>query len=493
MPLNRAPRMFVLLAVALCSPSLAWGDVQPHALFSDGMVLQCGRPVPVWGNAAEGEEVTVEFLGQKQTTLAKEGRWMVWLAPLESGGPFTMKISASNETSIHDVLVGEVWICSGQSNMQWPLNKSENADEVISSSANPRIRLLSVPRGPASEPRADLQAKWVECKPETVASFSAVAYFFGRDVEKSRDVPVGLINSSYGGTPAEAWTSQETLESDPFFDPILKRANKEPRENPKRATGLYNGMIAPLVPYAIRGAIWYQGESNANRAYEYERLFPAMVQNWREAWGQGDFPFLFVQLAPFQKIQNAPSESAWAELREAQRLATHRLPNTAMVVITDVGEENDIHPRKKEPVGARLALAARALAHGEGMEYAGPEYESLRIEGDKATVRFRNVGKGLLAKGGPLTGFTIAGSDRKFHEAVAEIVGNEVVVSSAAVPRPTAVRFGWANYPVVNLWNQDGLPATPFRTDHFPMVTANPKESAPARKPPAREREKASS
>ncbi|MFO0945415.1 MAG: sialate O-acetylesterase [Planctomycetota bacterium] len=475
-----------LLLVPLANSRIATAEVKPHALFSDGMVLQCDRPVPIWGTAAEGEEVTVEFEGQRQSAVTEDGRWMTWLAPLKAGGPFTMKISGSNEITIQEVLVGDVWICSGQSNMQWPLNKSENAEEVISSSANPRIRLLSVPRGPAAEPKRDLQVKWLECKSENVANFSAVGYYFGRDLEKARHVPIGLINTSYGGTPAEAWTSKEKLQADPLLEPILTRAAKEPVENPKRATGLYNAMIAPLVPYAIRGAIWYQGESNSGRAYEYARLFPTMIQNWREVWGQGDFPFLLVQLAPFMKIQEEPGDSAWAELREAQRFATHALPNTAMAVITDVGEENDIHPRKKAPVGARLALAARALAHGEPIVFSGPEYESVRIEGNKAFVRFRNVGKGLVAKNGTLTGFTIAGSDQKFHKANAEIAGNEVVVSSEHVPRPVAVRFGWANYPVVNLWNEEGLPASPFRTDDFPWTTARPKEDPPTRKAPGR-------
>jgi sialate O-acetylesterase len=234
---------------------------------------------------------------------------------------------------------------------------------------------------------------------------------------------------------------------------------------------LYNGMIAPLVPYAIRGAIWYQGESNAGRAFQYVRLFPIMIQDWRFAWDEGAFPFLFVQLAPWQKIEKEPQESAWAELREAQLLTALKGPNTGMAVITDVGDEKDIHPRQKEPVGARLALAARAIAYGQKIEFSGPIFDHMTAEGSKAVLTFQHVGGGLVAKGGPLTGFTICGPDKKFVNAQAEIQGDKVVVWSPHVDQPVAVRYGWANYPVVNLWNTDGLPASPFRSDDFPMIT----------------------
>jgi sialate O-acetylesterase len=358
----------------------------------------------------------------------------------------------------------------------------------------------------------DVSAQWQACGPQTVKNFSAVAYFFGRDLRRARKVPVGLIESAWGGTPAEAWTSRATLESDsrlrtilttyaravaryPFdqmayegararYQEELATAQQEGRTAPKapdrpynpvnqnRPSGLYNGMIVPLQPYSIRGAIWYQGESNAGRAYEYQTLFPAMIQNWRTDWGQGDFPFFFVQLAPFTKIVAEPQESDWAELREAQRLTALTLPRTAMAVITDVGEENDIHPRKKEPVGARLALAARAVACGERVEYSGPTCQGMKVKGNQAIVQFRHVGGGLVARGGALTGFTIAGPDRKWFNAQAAIEGDRVIVSSPQVAHPVAVRYGWANYPVVNLYSQEGLPASPFRTDDFPLTTA---------------------
>ena len=283
---------------------------------------------------------------------------------------------------------------------------------------------------------------------------------------------MGLIGTYWGGTPSEAWTRRDKLASTPGLAHILGYDRKA--NDPWYPGGLFNGMIAPIVPYAISGAIWYQGESNADRAWQYRTLFPAMISSWREAWGQGDFPFLLVQLAPFKDIKPDPSESDWAELREAQLLATKVLPNVGMAVITDVGDEKDIHPQKKQPVGARLAIAARKLAYGEALEHSGPELRSAKFDAGQATLTFDHAASGLEAKGGELTGFTLAGEDRKFHKAEAKITGqNTIVVTSASVPHPVAVRFGWADFPVVNLWNKDGLPATPFRSDDFPAITRN--------------------
>jgi sialate O-acetylesterase len=280
-------------------------------------------------------------------------------------------------------------------------------------------------------------------------------------LQKALDVPIGLIHTSVGGTPAESWTSKRVLESDPAFEDLVKKGST-----------LYNGMIAPLMPFAIKGAIWYQGESNANtmeRALQYEKLFPAMIKNWRDDWKQGDFPFLYVQLAPYDrgaKPVTEPVDTAWARLREAQRL-TLKTPHTGMAVITDVGEKEDIHPKQKEPVGARLALAARAIAYGEKIEFSGPTFGSVKFADGKAILSFKHLGGGLVAKGDALTGFTIAGEDKVFHNAEAAIQGDTIVVSSTKVAKPVAVRFGWANYPVVNLWNKEGLPASPFRTDDW--------------------------
>lgn len=514
----------------------AFAAVRPHALISDGMVLQQGMKVPIWGTADDGEQVTVHFQDRQFQTTAKDGRWMIWLDDLNAGGPFEMTIHGSNTIRLQNVLVGEVWICSGQSNMEWPLAATAQAERTLRDSTNPRIRLFTVPHTAASVPLHRVQGSWQACGPQTVPHFSAVGYFFGRDLQKALHVPVGLIHTSWGGTPAEAWTSLAALEAEPSLrylaeqqtralknypgvldhvirelesykaavvkaeaegknlpDPPPALANlaknpwtaatlSNPARNPGAAATLYNGMIAPLIPYAFRGAIWYQGESNVGRAYEYRTLLPTMIKNWRNDWKEGDFPFLIVQLAPFLKIEKEPQESAWAELREAQLLTTQKVPNTAEAVISDVGEEYDIHPRRKAPVGARLALAARALAYGEKIEYSGPAYSGMKVEGDKAVLSFTHVDGGLVARGGPLAGFTIAGKDRKFVRAEAEIRGDQVVVSSPQVEHPEAVRYGWANYPVVNLWNKAGLPASPFRTDDFPMLT-NPQHRAAAAKP----------
>ncbi len=505
-------RAITLLIFALAVSASAHAAVKPAALFSDGAVLQQGMPVPVWGWAEDGEKVTVEFQDQTLSAVTANGKWTVTLKSLKAGGPFEMKISGADTVTIKNVLVGEVWLCSGQSNMEFRMNQTTNAKEDIAAANYPKIRLFTVPRNPQDAPVADVKGDWKECSPETVASFSAVGYFFGRALQLARQgVPVGLINSSYGGTPSESWTSDGVVANDPNFAGIrasyakavaawpenkakweaamekYKQAAADAKEAGKpapaapgkpmgpehqnRPVGLYNGMIAPLVPYAMRGAIWYQGESNATRAYEYRSIFPAMIQDWRKAWGS-ELTFLFVQLAPYAP----PAAGTWPELREAQAL-TLKLPKTGMAVITDVGEEKDIHPKQKRPVGERLALAARAIAYGEKIEYSGPVYSGLKIEGNRATLSFKHTGGGLVAKGEKLAGFAIAGADQNFVPADAEIKGGKIIVTSPQVAQPVAVRFGWENYPMLNLWNKAGLPASPFRTDDFPMVTA-PREQA---------------
>ena len=508
-------RAITSLIIGLSISSFALAAVKPHALFADGAVLQQGMPVPVWGWADDGEKVTVEFQGQKVSatpSAGSGGKWMVMLKALKAGGPFEMKISGTNTITLKNVLVGEVWLCSGQSNMAWRLSQTSNAEADIAAAKYPNIHLFTVPNNPKDEPVADVKAAWQECTPETAKNFSAVGYFFGRALQLARQgVPVGLINSSVGGTPSEAWTSGEVVRNDPNFAGVRERyakavadwpeakakweaalekhkeiaakAREEGKtappapakpfgpEHQNRPVGLYNGMIAPLVPYALRGAIWYQGESNAGRAYEYRSIFPAMIQDWRKAWNS-EMTFLFVQLAPYAP----PAAYTYAELREAQ-LLTLKLPKTGMAVITDVGEERDIHPKQKQPVGERLALAARAIAYGEKIEYSGPVYSGLKVEGNRAVLSFKHAGGGLVAKGDKLTGFTIAGADQKFVPAEAEIKGDKIIVSNSSIATPVAVRFGWENWPVLNLWNKAGLPATPFRTDDFPMVTA-PKQQA---------------
>jgi sialate O-acetylesterase len=478
---------------------VARGEVKVNGLFTDGAVLQQGRPVPVWGTATDGEKVIVKIQGQTASATAKDGRWMVRFKRLNPGGPFTMTIAGENTVTLTNLLVGDVWLCSGQSNMEFPLARAANAQEAIAACGDPQLRLFTVPRAASDQPRTEVTGHWKEASPETVTNFSAVAYFFGRDLRKALKAPIGLIHSSVGGTPAEAWTSRGTLEADPELKQILERyaetvrkfdpaqaeaehqqalekhkeavakANAEgkqppraPRapENPihsnRRPCGLYNAMIVPLQPYAIAGVIWYQGESNSGRAAEYQKLFPAMIGNWRQAWGEGDFPFLFVQIAPEKDMT--------PEIREAQLLTWQKVPRTAMAVITDVGNDTDIHPIWKEPVGARLALAARAITYGEELEYSGPVYASMKVKDGQAILSFTHVGGGLVAKDGELKGFTIAGADGNFMPATAKIQGKTVVVSSPTVTRPVAVRYGWEHTPDVNLYNKEGLPATPFRT-----------------------------
>jgi sialate O-acetylesterase len=457
--------------------------------------------VPVWGTANDGEKVTVKLQDQTATTTARDGRWLVRLKALQPGGALTLIVAGeSNNVVVSNVLVGEVWLCSGQSNMAFQLSRAANAAEAIAAARDPQLRLLTVPRAALDTPATDAHVGWEESSPETAAKFSAVAWFFGRELRKTLHVPVGLINSSVGGTPVEAWTSQATLEGDPELKQALERyadtvktydpaaatakhkkaleqfkaavakakaagtrlpANPRPPADPNRSTSrpacLYNGMIAPLQPYAIAGVIWYQGENNSGRAAEYQKLFPAMIKNWRQAWGQGEFPFLFVQIAPHERMS--------PEIREAQLLSWQKVPRTAMAVITDIGNETDIHPTQKEPVGARLALAARAIAYGEKITYSGPVFDSMKVDGSRAILSFKHIGGGLLAKDGDLKGFTIAGADGKFTSATAVIEGDKVVVSGASVEKPVAVRYGWANTPDVNLFNKEGLPATPFRTD----------------------------
>ncbi|MDH7602209.1 MAG: sialate O-acetylesterase [Armatimonadota bacterium] len=464
------PTVLVMVSVfALVLPLGA--AVKPNGLFTDNAVLQQGIQVPIWGTAADGERVTVQFAGQTVSTTAKDGKWMVRLKPLKAGGPYTLRISGSNTVELKNIMVGEVWIASGQSNMQWPLAQTLDAERAIASANDPLLRLYTVPRVPAAEPARDVSGSWVECTPETVKDFSAVAYYFARSLRQALNVPVGIIHSSWGGTRVEAWTSLPVLQSDPDFNESISEI-KDYGTNQNHPGALYNGMIAPLVPYAIRGAIWYQGESNARQAYRYEKRLTNMITNWRKEWGQGDFPFLMVQLAPFGKVVSEPTDSSWAELREAQLMTSLHCPNTAVVVTLDVGDPNDIHPKNKQPVGERLALAARALAYGEKVDYKGPRLKSAVIKGDRVILEFTDTGGGLEAVGGPLTGFAIAGADGKFHNAQATIVGDRVVVSSPEVPNPVAVRYAWADAPIANLFGKNGLPASPFRTDNWPLSTA---------------------
>jgi sialate O-acetylesterase len=489
----------------------ASADVTLPGVFTAHAVLQRDRAIPVWGWADPGEQVTITLGDQTKTAAADaEGKWSVRLDAMQAGGPYTLKVAGKNTIELEDVMLGEVWICSGQSNMAWTVSNSLNPDEERAAADYPRIRMFTVDRVPAETPQETCGGRWQVCSPETVGGFSAVAYFFGRELHKELDVPVGLINTSWGGTPIQAWTSlaaqraheelhpmlddwQRRVESyDPDqarrqYEKLLARWEEEaakakaegkpaprrpnppsdPRTSPHRPANLYNGMVAPLAPYAIRGAIWYQGESNAGVAGVYGLQLDAMIRNWREIFQVGDFPFAWVQLANFMKAQEQPSEGGWAWIRE-QMLQSLAIPNTGMAVIIDIGEADDIHPRNKQDVGRRLALWALAAAYGKDIVYSGPMYQSMKVEGDKAVLRFDHLGGGLVAGGGEkLKGFAIAGPDRSFVWADARIEGDTVVVSSPEVKQPAAVRYGWANNPDCNLSNRAGLPASPFRTDRW--------------------------
>jgi sialate O-acetylesterase len=640
---------FLLICWVMLILKPAKGDVKLPRLVSDGMVLQREAKVNVWGWADSGEEVKVEFNNRTyQTTTGKDRKWEVHLSDLKAGGPYRMEIIGKNHITLDDILVGDVWVCSGQSNMELSMErvKPVYADE-IAHSANPNIRQLIVPdRYNFKEPQDDLpDGEWETASPKTILRFTAVGYFFAKELYEKYKVPIGLINTSLGGSPVEAWMSEEALKefphhlataikfrkdlliqqiikSDkdrinawynllksrdkgiapgetPWFDPsydasewptmklpsfwdeqglgtvngvvwfrkeieipeamigkpakllmgtivdcdstyingqfvgtisylypprryevdptVLKPgknvivvrvintsgrggfiedkpyqlsaggttidltgkwqyqlgATMEPLESEIfirwKPLGLYNAMIAPLINYAIKGVIWYQGESNTSNALEYERTFPALIKDWRKKWNEGDFPFLFVQLANFMEPQDQPSESQWAELREAQ-LKSLRIANAGMAVIIDIGEWNDIHPLNKKDVGKRLALAAKKVAYGEkNVVYSGPIYQSMKIEKNRIILSFTNTGSGLVAKGNDeLRYFAICGADKRFVWANARIEGDKIVVWNDDIPHPAAVRYAWADNPEgANLYNKEGLPASPFRTDDF--------------------------
>ena len=635
-------------AVVANPPTAASANPFLHPLFSDHAVLQRDVPLPVWGWTEPGERVKVDFLGQSvETTADDSGKWLVKLGPYPAGGPHTLTVSGSKTVEVTDVKMGDVWICSGQSNMEWPVTKSDRSEAEIVAADHPNIRLFTVPRMASVEPLSTVEAHWEICSPATIANFSAVGYFFGRDVEGEIQVPIGLIHSSWGGTVAEAWMSagavarvgdfdralanvQESREASGAkparFDQLLATWWKEndpgsgqtpwsaenfdsadwksmdlpglwenrgltdfdgivwfrrevtlpetwdgkPMElglgtlddydttyfngkaighqedwnklrnykipaglakagrnviavrifdrqgdggfggtagdlrltlvddpnvaaislagpwlyqigakitdispppdrddsNPNRVTVLYNGMIAPLEPFAIKGALWYQGESNAGRPAQYRRILPELIRDWRSKFGSGDFPFLIVQLANYMKRLDQPAASKWAELREAQYLTTKAVPNAQVALAIDIGEANDIHPTNKQEVGRRLALDALAMVYGKDVVNSGPTYRGMEVHANSIRLSFDHAKGGLMVRGGTkLEGFAIASQDGKFEWADAVIDGDGVVVSSTLVDLPVAVRYAWANNPACNLTNQAGLPAVPFRTD----------------------------
>lgn len=504
------------LIIALLTLTVLHGPAQANvhlpALMADNMVLQQRSNVALWGTADAGEAVAVTVGWQKnpvKTTANSQGNWLVRVPTIKAGGgPYTITIKGNNQLVINNVLLGEVWLCSGQSNMNFPVARKTgwrtgipNAAEVIPQADYPAIRMFTVAQKVADTPQRDTEGSWVVCSPATVGDFSAVAYFFALEIQQKTHYPIGLIHSSWGGTPAESWTRRAVLAQDPVLTPTLthyeeglktysedqaaykikQSAYKEERAaNPKTtlvapvgplaATSnkspykLYNGMIHPLIPYTLKGVIWYQGESNAERAAQYRHLFPALITSWRADWQEPEMPFYFVQIAPHHS-QNA-------EIRDAQVLALRTVPRTGMAVITDWGDSADIHPRNKQVVGHRLALWALAHDYGEkNTVYSGPIYQDFKVENDQAKLQFDHTEGGLVAQNGPLREFTIAGADSVFHPAQACIEGRTVVVWNAEVKQPIAVRFAWKDIPHPNFFNGAGLPATPFRTDDWRLKT----------------------
>jgi sialate O-acetylesterase len=492
---------FALAAVlTTMAASALHAEVRLPQVFGDHMVLQRQQPIHIWGWADPGERVTVTFRGQTRAAAASDlGQWSVYLPPQEAGGPFNLTAAGSNTVTFTDVLVGDVWFASGQSNMEFPLNGFpgsavlKNGAQEIAQSNNPNLRLLRIDKRSSPFPAQDVQGSWTDCTPDAAAQFSAVAYFFGREIAAREHVPVGLIDSTWGGTPVASWVSLDALGADPGLMPVFaaraammnqytdmdaviaqekrqdaqaKAQGQAPPKHPWHPSpeswepaGLYNGMIAPFTPLRIKGGIWYQGESDSSdlRSGMYERVFSTMITDWRRKWNEGNFPFFYAQISSFT---STPAE-VWGIIRDAQRRDL-KLRNTGMAVTLDIGQADNVHPPDKQTVGARLALAARALAYGEnGFEYSGPLFREADSEGANMRVWFTHAA-GLAARGGELTGFELAAADGRYYPAQARIDGQSIVVTSPQVPAPRTVRYAWANYSNANLYNSAGLPASTF-------------------------------
>lgn len=517
------PITFVL---SLFSVLLLQAAVTPSSLFTDHMVLQRGIEIPVWGTAAPGERVTVKLNKAAITSSADaSGRWMVRLPKQKAGGPYVVEIKGTNTITINDVYIGDVWLCSGQSNMDMTVSKEsrywcgvQNEAQEVAAAKYPYIRVFDVDFTPNNAPQANAVGKWEVCSPATVGHFSAVAYFFACEIYTRYKIPVGLITSAFGASTAETWISKDALEAHPNLKSLLDAYNqklekflpdsssimgkyreelaaykgnlvaaqaaagdvtaskkiKAPR-NPNPILDqhnpyvCYNGMIAPLIPYAIKGALWYQGESNGPSSNLYREIMETLVADWRKSWGEGNFPFLYVQLANYGAPVSEPvKDDVMMTVREAQ-VQNLSIPNTAMAVaIENAGDDpKNIHPKNKQAIGYRLGVAARAKVYGEKIEYSGPLYKSYKIEGNSIRLYFDHVGSGLVAKDGKLTGFAICGKDRKFVWANARIEGKTIVVSNPEITNPIAVRYAWSVNPPASLSNKEGLWAPNFRTDNF--------------------------
>ena len=487
--------------------SVAFSAVRLPALISNNMVLQQKTKAALWGWADAGEKVSITTSWNNKTTYATadaNGKWITYVKTSSAGGPYSIRFKASNEITVENVLLGEVWLASGQSNMEFFVGKTKsssytgtlNYEQEIKNANYPNIRQIDVANKNAADPQQDFKGDWKICSPQTADTFSAVAYYFALQIHKITGYPVGIINSTWGGTAAESWTKKEVLTADPDLavtvnrydslvkvypddlakyntaleawklDSLNKQRPRQPvRPNPDKAPfRLYNAMIAPLAPYTLKGVIWYQGESNADRAYQYRKLFPAMIDNWRRDFNNKKLPFYFIQISP-HRSQNA-------EIRDAQLYTYRTVANTGMVITTDNGDSLDIHPRNKKLVGDRLSLWALHNEYGKKhIVVSGPLYKSMKTEGNKIKIKFDYVDGGMEAKDGELKEFTIAGDDQNFVPAKAIIEGDEIVVWSDQVTKPAAVRFAWKSIPRPNLYNKAGLPASPFRTDNWKLTT----------------------
>ena len=509
------------LIIILLGGVRAFSQIKLPPHFSDHMVLQRDMKVPIWGTAKPGGEVTVTFAGQKKTTQAgRDGKWMIKLDPMRSSAEsrkMTITETGDTQTSgFDDVLVGEVWLCSGQSNMDFTVAKTEkyyfagtnNEAAEVAAANYPLIRRFTGDWSKSAEPKTEVPGTWKVVNPETVREFSAIGYFFARDLQKEIKVPIGVMVLTYGASTAHSWIRREALSADPQLksftekfdsdlyafktDPAIKGKrekdlkqweadaaaakvagkpaprrprNPDPIEDQHNPTVMFNGMIAPVIPFAIRGVLWYQGESITGDKALFPKVNETLINDWRKLWGQGDFPFYFVQLAPNKDPKPDPSESSIAEVRERQAQAL-RVPNTAMAITIDIGDAKDIHPHNKQDVGDRLSRIALARIYGRKNEYSGPVFESMKIDGSSIRLKFSHTTGGLIAKGGPLKYFAIAGADKKFVWADARISGDTVVVANSSVGSPMYVRYAWADNPDgCNLYNQARLPALPFRTD----------------------------
>ncbi len=489
-----------MLSAVLITATLAFAgtgaDAAPSLpfvsrLYSSNMVIQRDHVVPVWGWTTPGARVEVQIAGKTFSgKAAQDGEWQADIPPMRAGGPYTLTVEGPATRTFTNVMVGDVWLCSGQSNMQFGVGNLLNPKEVEQQANYPDLRLYNVLMAISPTPWKSLTDnhayyhanEWLTCNPTNITQgswngFSAVAYYFGRDLYRNLKIPIGLIHSSWGGTIAQAWTSAHALETMSDFRLAAERmknfpASMQPR-NPNQVTVLYNAMIAPLEKFPIKGVIWYQGESNVGYAKQYRTLLPTMIQDWRRHWNEGNFPFYIVQIAPWQAVKPEPANSAWAELQEAQAITARTVPNSGLATCIDIGNPHNIHPKDKRDVGLRLCLLALRHTYHKNVVDSGPVFKGMRIKGGQVTLFFTHTNGGLktrdttLAHGSKLQGFAVAGADKHFVWANAKIVGNTVVLSSPDVPHPVAVRYAWADSPVCNLFNGKNLPAPPFRTDNW--------------------------